>query len=85
VAAAAHLGAGPGQRRTGLATDLAAPEIASELFVSVNTIRTHIRHIYAKLGAHCRAEAIERARALGLAAHSLGRPRRSSRRIVGQR
>jgi LuxR family maltose regulon positive regulatory protein len=49
-----------------LATDLAAPEIASELFVSVNTIRTHMRHIYAKLGAHCRAEAVERACALGL-------------------
>jgi LuxR family transcriptional regulator, maltose regulon positive regulatory protein len=40
--------------------------IASELFVSPNTIRTHLRHIYAKLDAHGRAEAVARARELGL-------------------
>jgi LuxR family transcriptional regulator, maltose regulon positive regulatory protein len=44
------------------------PEIASELFVSVNTIRTHMRHLYAKLGVHRRADAVERARELGLLA-----------------
>lgn len=49
---------------------LPAPEIASELFVSVNTIRTHTRHIYAKLDAHSRLEAVARARALGLLAGS---------------
>jgi LuxR family maltose regulon positive regulatory protein len=54
-------------------THLAAPEIARELFVSVNTVRTHMRHIYAKLGAHRRSEAAQRARALGLLAQS---PRR---------
>jgi LuxR family maltose regulon positive regulatory protein len=51
-----------------LPSNLRAPEIASELFVSTNTIRTHLRHIYAKLGAHGRAEAVDRARALGLLA-----------------
>jgi LuxR family maltose regulon positive regulatory protein len=53
-----------------LPSNLRAPEIASELFVSTNTIRTHLRHIYAKLGAHGRAEAVDRARELGLLAPS---------------
>ena len=53
-----------------LPSNLKAPEIASELFVSTNTIRTHLRHIYAKLGAHGRAEAVARARGLGLLAPS---------------
>jgi LuxR family maltose regulon positive regulatory protein len=51
-----------------LPTNLAAPEIAGELSVSVNTVRTHTRQIYAKLGAHRRSEAVERARAIGLLA-----------------
>jgi LuxR family transcriptional regulator, maltose regulon positive regulatory protein len=45
-----------------------APEIAAELSLSVNTVRTHMRHIYEKLGAHTRTEAVERARTVGLAA-----------------
>jgi DNA-binding CsgD family transcriptional regulator len=49
-----------------LPTDLTAWEIASELCLSVNTVKTHMRHIYAKLDAHRRREAVERARALGL-------------------
>ena len=53
-----------------LQSNLRAPEIAAELFVSTNTIRTHLRHIYAKLGAHGRAEAVDRARELGLLAPS---------------
>ena len=53
-----------------LPTNLKAPEIAAELFVSTNTIRTHLRHIYAKLDAHSRAEAVNRARELGLLAPS---------------
>jgi LuxR family maltose regulon positive regulatory protein len=51
-----------------LQTSLSAPEIANELYVSVNTVRTHMRHLYDKLGAHRRLEAIDRARALGLLA-----------------
>ena len=43
-----------------LPTNLRAREIAFELFVSTNTIRTHLRHIYAKLGVHNRAEAVVR-------------------------
>jgi LuxR family transcriptional regulator, maltose regulon positive regulatory protein len=53
-----------------LPTNLTAPEIAAELFLSVHTVKTHMRHVYAKLGAHRRAEAVERARALGLLAPS---------------
>jgi ATP/maltotriose-dependent transcriptional regulator MalT len=41
-------------------------EIASELLVSINTVRTHIQHIYRKLDTHNRAAAIEIARQLHL-------------------
>ena len=51
-----------------LSSNLKAPEIAAELCVSANTVRTHIRHIYAKLGAHDRNEAVARARELRLLA-----------------
>lgn len=60
-----------------LPSNLRAPEIAAELFVSTNTIRTHLRHIYAKLGAHGRADAVARARELGLIAPSHRRNRRA--------
>ena len=53
-----------------LPTNLTAPEIANELFVSHNTVRTHMRHLYAKLGTHRRADTVARARALGLLAPS---------------
>ena len=53
-----------------LPTNLTAPQIASELYVSHNTVRTHMRHLYAKLGTHRRAETVARARALGLLAPS---------------
>jgi LuxR family maltose regulon positive regulatory protein len=51
-----------------LPSNLKSPEIAAELFVSTNTVRTHLRHIYAKLDAHSRGEAVARARELGLLA-----------------
>jgi DNA-binding CsgD family transcriptional regulator len=51
-----------------LPTQLTAPEIARQLFLSVHTVTTHIRHIYAKLGVHRRHEAVDRARARGLLA-----------------
>ena len=51
-----------------LPTNLSTPEIANELHVSRNTVRTHMSHLYAKLGTHRRTEAVERARALGLLA-----------------
>ena len=51
-----------------LPSNLTASEMASELVVSTNTVRTHMRHIYAKLDAHSRSEAVARARELGLVA-----------------
>jgi LuxR family maltose regulon positive regulatory protein len=49
-----------------LPTNLSRPEIASELSVSVNTVNTHIRNIYAKLQAQDRSTAVRRARELRL-------------------
>jgi LuxR family maltose regulon positive regulatory protein len=53
-----------------LPTKLSAPEIARELYLSVNTVKTHMRHLYDKLGAHRRHQAVEQARAVGLLAPS---------------
>ena len=53
-----------------LPTNLTAPEIGRELCVSRNTVKTHMRNVYAKLGTHRRAEAVARARDLGLLAPS---------------
>jgi LuxR family maltose regulon positive regulatory protein len=49
-----------------LGTDLNGPEIARELMVSPNTMRTHTRNIYSKLGVHNRREAVRRAGELDL-------------------
>ena len=57
-----------------LPTDLSAPEIARELSVSVTTVRTYIRHLFAKLRAHSRSEAVAQARTLGLLAPSPSTP-----------
>lgn len=51
-----------------LPTSLSIAEIADHLHLSVNTVRTHMRHLYVKLDVHRRHEAVERARALGLLA-----------------
>ncbi len=45
---------------------LSTPEIAERLVVSANTVRTHVKNIYGKLGAHGRSEAIRCAQELGL-------------------
>ena len=49
-----------------LATDLSARQIATELFLSPNTVRSHTRAIYHKLAVRSRADAVARANALGL-------------------
>jgi DNA-binding CsgD family transcriptional regulator len=56
-----------------LPTHMRAPEIAAELYVSANTVKTHVRNLYRKLGAHSRQEAVQRARAIGLLAEPSGR------------
>jgi len=49
-----------------LPTNLSAAEIGSELFLSVHTVKTHMRKLYAKLDVHTRAEAVQKGRDLGL-------------------
>jgi len=49
-----------------LATSLPTAEIAIELFITVNTLRTHTKNIYGKLDVHSRREAVARAQELGL-------------------
>jgi LuxR family maltose regulon positive regulatory protein len=51
-----------------LPTNLSATEIGGELFLSVHTVKTHMRKLYAKLDVHSRADAVQRGRALGLLA-----------------
>src|SRR6185295_4594594 len=47
-----------------LADGRSIQQIATGLIISVHTARTHVKHIYAKLEAHNRVEALDRARAL---------------------
>jgi LuxR family maltose regulon positive regulatory protein len=49
-----------------IAEGLTNPEIASRLFISLHTVKTHTRNIYGKLGVHSRTQATARAQALGL-------------------
>jgi LuxR family maltose regulon positive regulatory protein len=56
-----------------LPSNLSAPDIGRELYLSLSTVKTHMRHIYAKLGVHRRTEAVDRARELGLLAPSARR------------
>ena len=49
-----------------LATDLSQREIGDTLFLSTNTIKTHTRHIFRKLGVGAREDAVQRARERGL-------------------
>jgi LuxR family transcriptional regulator, maltose regulon positive regulatory protein len=50
----------------GLATGLSRREIGARLYISLNTVKTHTRELYRKLGASSRADAVARAEALGL-------------------
>jgi LuxR family maltose regulon positive regulatory protein len=49
-----------------LRTDLTGPEIAGELIVSLNTLHTHTKNIYSKLGVNTRRAAVRRAEELDL-------------------
>jgi LuxR family maltose regulon positive regulatory protein len=49
-----------------LASDLSQREIGSELFISLNTVKGHVKSIFRKLGSTSRAGAVARGRALGL-------------------
>jgi LuxR family transcriptional regulator, maltose regulon positive regulatory protein len=49
-----------------LRTDLNGPEMARELIVSLNTVRTHTKNIYSKLGVNNRRAAVRRAEELDL-------------------
>lgn len=53
-----------------LPSNLSLSDIGRELYLSAHTVKTHVRHIYAKLEVHRRTEAVERARKLGLLAPS---------------
>jgi LuxR family transcriptional regulator, maltose regulon positive regulatory protein len=53
-----------------LPTNLSRPEIAAQLSVSLNTVSTHVRSIYAKLQVRDRSSAVQRARELRLLAAS---------------
>jgi LuxR family maltose regulon positive regulatory protein len=56
-----------------LPTNLTRPEISQELHVSINTVNTHIRNIYSKLGVRDRSSAVQRARQLRLLSTGLSR------------
>jgi LuxR family maltose regulon positive regulatory protein len=55
-----------------LASDLSLREVAAELYVSLNTVKTHVRAVYRKLDATSRKRAVERARELELLRDSPG-------------
>lgn len=56
-----------------LGSDLGGPDIARELVVSLSTVRTHTKNIYAKLGVNSRRAAIRRAAELDLLSRSRDR------------
>ena len=56
-----------------LGTDLDGPDIARELVVSLNTVRTHTKNIYAKLGVNNRRAAVTRAAELDLSSRARDR------------
>jgi DNA-binding CsgD family transcriptional regulator len=73
-----------------LPTSLSTTGIAEGLYISKNTVRSHVAHIYGKLGVHSRLEAVQRAQELGLLWPTFSRqmasacPRRSARGPVSR-
>ena len=53
-----------------LASELSGPDIPRELTVSLNTMRTHTKNIYMKLGVNNRRAAVRRAQELGLSSEN---------------
>ena len=49
-----------------IAQGLTNREIASRLFLSLNTVKAHTRNLYGKLGIHSRTQAVAKAQALGV-------------------
>ena len=49
-----------------ISAGLTNPEIATRLFLSLHTVKTHTRNIYGKLGVHTRTEAVATARTLAI-------------------
>jgi LuxR family maltose regulon positive regulatory protein len=48
-----------------LAAGQSNPEIARALYIEANTVKTHVKSLYGKLGVHSRVQAVQRARELG--------------------
>jgi LuxR family maltose regulon positive regulatory protein len=61
-----------------LATDLSQRQIGEKLFLSLNTVKTHVTSVYRKLGVSSREEANARAAALGLLDADASEPDESS-------
>jgi len=51
-----------------IADGLTNPEIASPLFLSLDTVKAHTRNIYAKLGVRCRTQAVAKVKVPGILA-----------------
>jgi ATP/maltotriose-dependent transcriptional regulator MalT len=49
-----------------IADGLTNQEIASKLFLTLNTVKAHTRNVYSKLDVHSRIQAVARAKALGI-------------------
>ncbi len=63
--------------------ELSGPDIARALFISPNTLRTHTKHVFTKLGVTSRREAVARARERGLLGPSTGTASHPAGHIIG--